>query len=76
MFGDAVDYTSSSAVGDKITMTIDLRTYKNTVSYARNGLDLGVAFAGLNIWKGDIYIMFGIHDVNSRSRIINYEVIE
>jgi len=71
-----VDYTTPLIQGDTVTMTIDLRPYNNTVSFARNDLDLGVAFAGLNMWKGDIYIMFGIHAVDHRMRIVNYEVLE
>jgi hypothetical protein len=57
-------------------MTIDLRPYKNTVSFAKNGLPMGIAYSGLNNWKTDIYIMFSIHNVNSRVRITDYSVEE
>jgi hypothetical protein len=74
--GDLIDYASPTVSGDKITMTVDLRTYKNKVSFARNGYDLGVAFSGLNYWGDDIYIMFSIWQINHRIKIIKYEVEE
>jgi len=48
--GDEIDYASPAKAGDKITMTVDLRPFKKTVSFAKNGLDLGEAFGGLNFW--------------------------
>jgi len=54
---------------------VDLRPYKNEVSYARNGLPLGIAFSGLNAW-GDIYIMLTFHRGNDRIKIVEYSVEE
>ena len=69
-------YASRAYERDNITMTIDLRPYKNWVSYAKNGLDMGIAFAGLNDWGTEIYIMFGIFVQNHRLKILEYSVVE
>ena len=57
-------------------MTIDLRPYENKVSYAKNGVPLGVAYSGLDNWKTDIYIMFSLYYLHDRVRIIDYYVAE
>jgi hypothetical protein len=54
-------------------MTVDLRPYKNEVSFARNNLPLGIAFSGLNDWK-DLYIMVTIFWKDARVKIIDYFV--
>jgi hypothetical protein len=41
-------YSTPCSEGDKVTMTVDLRPYKNELSFAKNGLPLGIAFSGLN----------------------------
>ena len=57
-------------------MTIDLRPQTGgQVSFAKNGVDMGVAFSGLSYW-GDIYIMFSICDVNHRVKVVNYAVLQ
>ena len=71
--GDAIDYSSPAMAGDTITMTIDLRPFRNTVSYAKNGLPMGIAFSGINVW-GDVYIMFSLAHINERIQIVSYEV--
>jgi hypothetical protein len=71
---DYIPYGPPSTAGDTITMTIDLRPFKNTVSFAKNGLPMGIAFAGLNNWDTDIYILFSIFNVNDRIRITGYSV--
>ena len=70
------DYASRSYAGDNITMTIDLRPFVGEVSYARNGLDMGVAFSGLNDWGTDVYIMFSLHVLGHRLDIVDYSVQE
>jgi len=40
-------------------MTIDMRPYQGTVSFAKNGLPMGIAFAGLHE-LGDVYIYITI----------------
>jgi len=67
-------YSSATAAGDKITMTIDLRPFKKTVSFAKNGLSLGIALGGLNFWGDDIYIMVGIFMPGHRIKVIDYQV--
>lgn len=57
-------------------MIVDLRPYKYTVEYLRNGKSLGVAFSGLNVWGGDIYVMVSIHAVGHRLRVTHYSVSE
>ena len=57
-------------------MIIDLRPYKKHVSYARNGFPMGIAYGGLADWGENVYIIFGIHYVNHRLKIIEYEVQE
>ena len=57
-------------------MSIDLRPYKNEVSYAKNGVSMGIAFSGLNDWGEDIYIMFTLFDVGDRLKITGYTVVE
>ena len=74
--GDAIDYASTSMAGDNITMIVDLRAYRNTLSFEKNGLSMGTAFGGLNVWGADIYIMFSLHYVNCRVSITDYQVIE
>jgi len=54
-------------------MTVDLRPYINEISYAKNGLPLGIAFSGLNDWK-DLYIMVTFHLLNDRITITDYSV--
>ena len=56
-------------------MTIDLRPFENTVSFAKNGLPMGIAFSGIDVW-GDVYIMFSVGVVNERIQIGSYEVQE
>jgi len=56
-------------------MTVDLRPYINEISYAKNGLPLGIAFSGLNDWK-DLYIMVTFHLLNDRIKITDYSVVE
>jgi len=73
--GDSVDYASPALVGDKITMTIDLRLYKNRVSFAKNGNNMGVAYSGLNFWGSEIYPMFSILKVGHRIKVLNYELL-
>ena len=73
---NASPYASRAYEGDNITMTIDLRTYRGWVSYAKNGLDMGIAFSGLNDWGTDVYIMFGILYQNHRLKILEYSVLE
>ena len=73
--GDDVDYASKAMPGDTVTMIIDDREYKKTVAFEKNGRDMGIAFGGLNDWD-DIYIMFGVHYIGDRIKIIKYEVIE
>ena len=69
-----VPYASPAVAGDTIEMTIDLRPQTGgQVSFAKNGLDMGVAFSGLSYW-GDIYIMFSIGDVNHRIKVVSYTV--
>lgn len=74
-YGGFVDYSTPCVNGDTITMTVDLRPYQNTVEYAKNGLSMGVAFAGLNMWAGEIYLMFSIHAMTHRLRVTNYSVV-
>ena len=71
-----IPYTAPFYEGDNVTMTIDLRPYKNCVSYAKNGLDLGIAFQGLGEWGTDIYIMLFLYGKNTRLKIIDYRVLE
>ena len=73
---DQVTYASRAFEGDNITMVIDLRPFKKRVSYTKNGLPLGIAFGGLGDWGDNVYIMFGIHYVNHRLKIVEYEVEE
>lgn len=47
-------------------MTIDLRPYKGDVSYAKNGLPLGIAFGGLDEWEDDIYIIISFFKKSHR----------
>ena len=70
---DSIPYASPARAGDTITMTIDLRPFRNTVSYAKNGLPMGIAFSGINVW-GDVYIMFSLAHINERIQIVSYEV--
>ena len=46
-----IPYAAPTKEGDNITMTIDLRPMQKTVSYAKNGVSLGVATGGLNFWS-------------------------
>jgi len=55
-------------------MTIDLRPFKNTVSFQKDGRDMGRAFGGLNFWGDDIYIMVSLARVGTRIKIIKYTV--
>ena len=74
---DGIDYSYGAIAGDTITMTIDLRPFENTVSFAKNGLPMGIAFSGIDVW-GDVYIMFslGYGYVGQRIQIGSYEVQE
>ena len=72
--GDNDKYGSEAIAGDKITMTIDTRPMEYSVSFAKNGLDMGKAFSGLNNWKVPIYILFSFIHIGDRIKIINYEV--
>ena len=74
-FGDGDSYGSTAGPGDNITMIVDLRAYKNTVSFEKNGLSMGIAYGGLNVWGADIYIMFSIY-YGYRVSITDYQVIE
>ena len=56
-------------------MTIDLRPFKNTVSFTKNGLDMGIAFMGLNYWGSEIYIMVDLWGKGGRIKVTKYEVI-
>ena len=69
-------YSSPAIAGDKIKMTIDMRPMKYTLSFAKNNLDLGIAYGGLNLYRSDIYIYFGINQVGHRIKVIDYKVIE
>jgi len=60
LFDDANSYGSTAIAGDKISMTIDMRSFEWTLSYAKNGLDMGIAHSGFNYWGTDIYFFFGI----------------
>ena len=72
--GDDVDYGPAAVAGDKISMTIDLRPFKKTVSFAKNGVSMGVAFGGLHFFGDEIYIMAAIKRVGHRFRITEYVV--
>ena len=74
--GDYIDYASQAITGDTITMTVDLRPFKKTVSFAKNRISLGRAFGGLNFWGDQIYIMISIGVVGHRIKIPRYEVQE
>ena len=73
VYQDGSDYSTRCSEGDNVTMTVDLRAYKNEVSFARNGLPLGIAFSGLNDWK-DLYIMISIFLKDTRIKITDYSV--
>ena len=73
--GDDIAYASPAIAGDTISMTIDLRPFKNTVSFAKSGRDMGIAFMGLNYWGRDIYIMVDMWGRGGRIKVTNYEVI-
>jgi len=60
LYDDANSYGSTAIAGDKISMTIDMRSFEWTLSYAKNGLDMGIAHNGFNYWGTDIYFFFGI----------------
>ena len=74
--GVGVRYASTADQGDNITMTIDLRPFQNKVSFARNGLDMGVAASGIDNWNTDIYIYLSIVYADDRIRITDYYVSE
>jgi hypothetical protein len=67
-------YGTPAFEGDNITMTIDMRAYQGSVSFAKNGLPMGIAYAGLHEW-GDIYIYITLYYPNNRIKIIDYQVI-
>ena len=74
---DPIDYASIAGAGDNITMIVDMRAYRNTLSFEKNGLSIGTAFGGLNVWGADIYIMlFSIGTLGHRVSITDYQVIE
>ena len=56
----ASSYSSATTTGDNITMIIDLRPFKKTVSFAKNGVPLGIIIGGINLWKPEVYIFAGI----------------
>lgn len=72
---EVADYTNPFVEGDNITMTIDLRPFKCDLSYARNGLPLGIAFGGLEDWRTNLYIMVTLFGLNDRIKITGYRVI-
>ena len=74
VFGEVMQYGSPASVGDVITMTVDLRPYENTLSFAKNGLDMGIAFQGLNLWGDEIYVYFAMLYKGHKLRVIGYEV--
>ena len=75
--GFGLDYASAAIAGDKITMTIDTRPFQYTLSFAKNGLDMGIAFSGLNLLGEDqIYIIIWMNKVKDRIKIVDYKVVE
>ena len=75
--GISLDYASTAIAGDKITMTIDTRPFQYTMSFAKNGLDMGIAFSGLNLLGEDqIYIIIWMYKVMDRIKIVDYKVVE
>ena len=72
--GDSDDYATPANAGDTVSMTIDLRPFKNTVAFAKNGIDMGIASMGLNYWGRDIYIMVNLWAKGGRIKVTNYEV--
>jgi len=67
-------YGSPAFEGDNITMTIDMRPYQGTVSFAKNDVPMGIAFAGLHE-LGDVYIYITLHTPGNRIKITDYQVI-
>jgi hypothetical protein len=67
-------YGSPAFEGDNITMTIDMRPYRGSVSFAKNDLPMGIAYAGLHEWE-DVYIMMTLYHPNNRIKIVDYQVI-
>jgi hypothetical protein len=72
---DQAAYSSRAYEGDNITLTVDTRPYKYEVSYAKNGLPMGISYSGLDEWGDDIYIIFAIHYVEERITLSDYTVI-
>ena len=56
-------------------MVIDMRPFEESLSYEKNGKNLGIAFAGLNDLN-EVYPMFSLLDVGDTVKVVNYEVIE
>ena len=56
-------------------MMVDLRSEEYSLSYAKNGLDMSVAFGGLNyLGEKEVYMIIWLNKVGHRIRIIDYEV--
>ena len=56
-------------------MMVDLRSEEYSLSYAKNGLDMGVAFGGLNyLGEEEVYMIIWLNKVGHRIRIVDYEV--
>ena len=73
VYGDHVDYSTPCITGDSIKMTINMLPNVWTLSFARNGLDLGVAFSGLNR-LGQVFILLGLAVPGERIKITDYQV--
>lgn len=69
-------YSSAAVQGDNITLTVDLRPFENTVSFAKNGLPMGIAASGINRWNEDIYIVFAMYKIGQQIKIVDYYVPE
>lgn len=66
---EGVPYSSVWAIGDTIGLHLDLEV--GTLSFTRNGVDLGVAFSDIKT-LGEVYPVFGAGGGNARSAIINF----
>ena len=56
-------------------MSVDLRPYEHTLSFSKNGYDMGIAFGGLNLWD-NVHIFFKILKPEHRLKIVDYRVKE
>ena len=73
VYGDHVDYSTPCIAGDSIKMTINMLPNVWTLSFARNGVDLGVAFSGLNR-LGQVFILLALAVPGERIKITDYQV--